>query len=484
MIPAAAWPMALLLMNFSSKQHPSYRGPARRFAVAMQIAAIVLLFGFGSMAEAQTTYFWDGTNDITLTTSWGTSTDGTGSEPSDFTSPSQIFLVQAGQSASYSASWTLGGSSILRIADGGLLTTSETMESLTLQVQSGGQFDVSGSFSNVVSRVGTEFAPGSVVRILNNSFSGSKDYGNLYFEGSDFTPSSFTAANDVEIRQNEIRLVSDGSNASRSWDITGDLTISSGAILSLAGGSGGTGNGTISIGGDLDNLGTMSRTGTPAGTTLIEFVGSGGGDAKWGLNSGAFDVTVGAGRSMNFSDSLSNTGGALTVEGTLSGSSSIAGATTINGKHSVGGSTVGTQTFSNGLNYGSGSIFEWDLISSSTSGAGTNFDSLSVTGVLSATDAIFKVVLSGSALTDIQVNGDTFWDPPSGKQEWSLASIFGTSVSGFTSVQTNTNVSSFGSFSIDGTNLTWTAVPEPSNLLAGMLLAAGLLRRRRRVVSA
>ena len=38
-----------------------------------------------------------------------------------------------------------------------------------------------------------------------------------------------------------------------------------------------------------------------------------------------------------------------------------------------------------------------------------------------------------------------------------------------------------GSFSFDATQgqLVWTAIPEPSTALAGLLLTAGLLRRRR-----
>jgi hypothetical protein len=36
-----------------------------------------------------------------------------------------------------------------------------------------------------------------------------------------------------------------------------------------------------------------------------------------------------------------------------------------------------------------------------------------------------------------------------------------------------------GSFSFTGSTLTWTAVPEPTSALAGLLIAAGLLRRRR-----
>ena len=41
------------------------------------------------------------------------------------------------------------------------------------------------------------------------------------------------------------------------------------------------------------------------------------------------------------------------------------------------------------------------------------------------------------------------------------------------------NVSTQGYFTVSGTTLNWTAVPELSNLLVGGVLAAGLLRRRR-----
>lgn len=36
-----------------------------------------------------------------------------------------------------------------------------------------------------------------------------------------------------------------------------------------------------------------------------------------------------------------------------------------------------------------------------------------------------------------------------------------------------------GAFTFSGTDLKWTAVPEPASGLAGVLLGAGLLRRRR-----
>jgi len=41
------------------------------------------------------------------------------------------------------------------------------------------------------------------------------------------------------------------------------------------------------------------------------------------------------------------------------------------------------------------------------------------------------------------------------------------------------NVSDVGTFTMEGTILTWTPIPEPSTILAGLLLMAGLFRRQR-----
>ena len=93
-----------------------------------------------------------------------------------------------------------------------------------------------------------------------------------------------------------------------------------------------------------------------------------------------------------------------------------------------------------------------------------------------------------SGTTNIDVA--TFWDTA---QSWTniystdgtagtaftdWANIFSSTVSvvnsGFTPI---TSVD--GSFTLTGSNLSWSAVPEPSSAQAGLLLAAGLLRRRR-----
>ena len=158
---------------------------------------------------------------------------------------------------------------------------------------------------------------------------------------------------------------------------------------------------------------------------------------------------------------------------------------TIEGKHSVGNvgtdGGVGTQAVTGNLSYASESIFEWDLNANSTT---TGFDKVSATGTVavSTTATVFKVIFGTTALTGVQDLGNTFWNTAFGTQEWSMATIFGQGLqsgSQFATVETSNDVSAYGSFTINGSNLTWTAVPEPSSALAGLLIAAGLLRRRR-----
>jgi autotransporter-associated beta strand protein len=183
------------------------------------------------------------------------------------------------------------------------------------------------------------------------------------------------------------------------------------------------------------------------------------------------------------SGSLGNTAVTVASGATLGGSGTIGGATTVQGTHNAGNadvsSGVGSQAFSSDLTYATGSIFEWDLNASSIA---SGFDTVSAAGNISVeSDAIFKVILGATALADIMNAGNTFWNTPFGTQDWAMSDIFGAAFASgaFSSVETSTDVSSYGSFSITGTSLTWTAVPEPSSALAGILLGLGLLHRRR-----
>ncbi|MEI6603660.1 MAG: autotransporter-associated beta strand repeat-containing protein [Verrucomicrobiota bacterium] len=175
------------------------------------------------------------------------------------------------------------------------------------------------------------------------------------------------------------------------------------------------------------------------------------------------------------------------------------GTVVISGTHAPGNS-VGVETIDGNVQYtGPSSIFEWELNTGamgtrgSLAGAG-GYDGVNVSGTVTGTsptaDAIFKVVLLAGSY------GDGFWTTShqwdniftglggsTPKAGWTAA--FGSIAwyAGSTNVTSDT-ITGYFSFTpatgtATGNTLYWTAVPEPSSALAGLLLCAGLLRRRR-----
>ncbi len=168
--------------------------------------------------------------------------------------------------------------------------------------------------------------------------------------------------------------------------------------------------------------------------------------------------------------------GATTVsEGTLdlAGGSTGAGVTTIE----AGARLSGHGAIGGDLELKPGSIFSWSLNGNTNSpdDAGTNYGSITGNGgAIHLNGAVFRIVLGESV--DL---GDSFW---SSTRTWDgIFSGFGSiSGDGFTTIELSGTHSSPGSFTMEGTTLTWSAVPEPRGALAGLVLGAGLLRRRRR----
>lgn len=195
--------------------------------------------------------------------------------------------------------------------------------------------------------------------------------------------------------------------------------------------------------------------------------------------SGTTTVTSGT---LVINGNQSSATGALTVGdgASLAGTGTIGGATTIQGGGIHGpGNSPGLQTFNDDLSYNPGSIFTWELGSETTAGRGVNFDAVDVGGALTINNAIFRVIISDLSLES------PFWDNPS--LDWD---VFNTSSYGaFTSFElynandliSEVDYSDYGNFSFNPStgNLQWSAVPEPTSALAGMILGTGLLRRRR-----
>lgn len=121
------------------------------------------------------------------------------------------------------------------------------------------------------------------------------------------------------------------------------------------------------------------------------------------------------------------------------------------------------------------SIFAW-TIDDETTGYNTlaNPD-------LAGSGAVFKVVLpEGDSFTE------TFWDT---SRTWTdifdvadganLANIFSGGYAGSGGITPGGLVEGQGYFTLNGNTLSWIAIPEPAGVIVGLLLAAGLLRRRR-----
>ena len=225
---------------------------------------------------------------------------------------------------------------------------------------------------------------------------------------------------------------------------------------------------TVTLNADNTFIGTTSIN---TGTLAIGATGTLANTSTITVASGAtFDVSAVAG------------GWTLGAAQTLTGGGGVTGNATIAGTHRPG-TGLGSQAFTGDLGYTSGSIFAWDLTQSSTS---AGFDTVSATGAITVSGgSVFHIVLGSSVLDDMADPGNTFWNlAPYHTVNWDLADIFdGASfTAAFSGVTTSENVSAYGSFSISSSTLTWTAIPEPTSALAGLLLGAGLLRRRRRNV--
>lgn len=233
-------------------------------------------------------------------------------------------------------------------------------------------------------------------------------------------------------------------------------------------------SGDLAVGGVISGTGGLAKTGDNALTLS-------------GQNSYFGVTSVDAGTLSVNGNQLSATGAVNVASGAkLYGNGILGGATTIVGTHSSGaaaGAVGTTQTFSSSLVYSPGSIFEWDLdVTSST----TEIHDKIVANSLAGSGAVFKILLaSGDSFAD------AFWDT---SRNWLASDLFGINnatanlAAIFSSAATTAHFNANpvqGSFSFTstgggtGNQLTWTAVPEPTSALVGMLLGAGLLRRRR-----
>ena len=305
-------------------------------------------------------------------------------------------------------------------------------------------------------------------------------------------------------------VTANGATRTLSVNNTGLTTLSGNVFLSNDNSTTGrgliiTGTGNTSISGVIanNNAGnTVAATLTKSGTGTLTLANSNTFTGATQVNAGK--LLVGNGVSGSLGNTIVNVGGAAASgTPTLGGSGTIGGATTLStasggaaGTHAPGiagvNNGVGQQTFSSTLSYGTGSIFEWDLQATSTTDPGVVADAATGTydsvvangsaGSVTGGTALFKIVLGGNTFTDAFWNTNKSWTnifTGSGAPAL-LSSLFG-SFSPTGGLASDGTVLGEGQFTFNGSSstLNWTVVPEPTTALAGLLLGAGLLRRRR-----
>ncbi len=296
--------------------------------------------------------------------------------------------------------------------------------------------------------------------------------GGMAFDNAQIVTGGFVAFTDL----GAFRGIESHSNVTRTVALNRDISIQSAGVAI----------GTVRFENNSDTY-TFSNASENTGITgTSQVVMNGTGRVVLnGANTYSGGTVVNAGTLVvnNTTGSATGTGTVTIASGArLEGSGTISGHTTVNGTHAPGNSP-GIKTFEDGVSYGATSVFAWELIGDTTDGRGTSWDAVNLTGGTMTVDAgaTFQIIVNSTG-SDVNFT-NAFWNQI---QTWEVFSTSGaaTIASTFQNLSVtfsggNNYSADLGTFSMSSGTLTWTPIPEPSSALAGLLLAAGLMHRRR-----
>jgi hypothetical protein len=228
------------------------------------------------------TYYSRGTLAPNVTGSWRTNPDGSGSQPANFTTAGDIFVIQNGHSMAMSANWSVTGNIVIN--DGGTLTTGPRTITIsgTTTIGSG----TSGTL-NINSTTGSKNFYGLVTINSGANWNNSVNE-TVTFRGGIANYGTFNAGTGTHTFNTSAQTIS-GTISIPRVSVPGIILTNSGNLTvgtALTGTTGTlTNNGTLNIGGTcsigttsggLNNSGTLNRTGTGSTTTpLARFINTG-----------------------------------------------------------------------------------------------------------------------------------------------------------------------------------------------------------------
>ena len=224
---------------------------------------LVANFFFIAGAFAQTNYYYDGSGNINSRFSWGTSTDGSGSNPSNFTSNNRIYNIRNTAAVSSNGNWTVSGTnSRIVVGDGtnacNFTVTSNHVLNAPVNVSANATLTLTTTGSITSINFGT-LAATSTVNFASTSSQtiANETWGNIIISGAkgnnDVTfAAGMTIAGSLTItatgNSGSGFVFFNTTNTDRNFTISGDYT-QSGAI-DVEFGSG-NGHSYIALGGDF-----------------------------------------------------------------------------------------------------------------------------------------------------------------------------------------------------------------------------------------
>ena len=232
-----------------------------KFFVPTFILLLALLVSGGLWG--QTNYYYDGSGDLNSTSNWGTVTDGSGANPSNFTTANQIFNIRNALTATLGANWVVSPSTSKVVVGDGINPVTVTIPS-TFSLT--GRVDVSSTGTLLINHATlptfaalddastVEFASGSAVTIP--SVTGG--YGNVVVSGAGTKTVTVSITIDGNLLVNSSTLTV-GAAANRTITVNGNMTVSSGSTFSVVDFSG-TRSQVVALKGNLVNNGTITTT--------------------------------------------------------------------------------------------------------------------------------------------------------------------------------------------------------------------------------